>query len=443
MAVSGGCDSIALLHILLSLRAEIPIALHVASLNHGLRGADGGDDVVFVAGLADAWGLPATTAEVNVPDLAREWGIGIEEAGRRARYDFLAGVARNEGGCVVVGQHADDQAETILMRIVRGSGLRGLQGMRVVGGVPGHGDIRLVRPLLKASRDEIEAYCHDHGLEYRRDRSNDDLRYSRNFLRHEVMARLRRLNGRASDAFARLAEAAAVDDDFISSQFTVRVLPNVTSDVGHWSIGRDEFWALHPALQRRFLRGAFGHCAGGAATLDHRATVAAIAWLRTATTGARRQLGQDVRARVGYAEIVIENAFAEPAAGAYRLIANEDDIELNANLPLTYCGLRIDLAGARPIAQFDAWVELPAGVDLRLRTRRPGERFKPKGMGGRSRKIKDWMIDRKIPREIRQRIPLISADDTVIAICVGDQWHLADASANAGHGGERVTLWLR
>ena len=149
VAVSGGCDSVALLHILLSIRRGLGLDLHVASLDHGIRGAEGQADLNFVRELAAGWDLPVIADQVDVPELAREWGVGFEAAARRARYDFLARAAKQAGSdCVFVGHHADDQAETILMRIVRGSGIRGLRGMRTASPMPFHPEITLIRPLL-------------------------------------------------------------------------------------------------------------------------------------------------------------------------------------------------------------------------------------------------------------------------------------------------------
>lgn len=444
VAVSGGSDSVALLHIMLALQNQIGIDLHVASLNHGLRGVDGRADLEFVRELAGRWSLPFSLGEADVKSLAAEWGLGIEEAARRARYDFLAGVAREQdGSAVVVGHHALDQAETILLHIIRGSGLRGLQGMRSVAAVPGHREIRLIRPLLRVTREQILSYCRERDLVFRHDKSNDDIAYARNYLRHEVIERLRRLNPKAEDALIRLAKSAAVDDDFISDSFAAIVLPKVRQSPDRWRLSKETFRALHPALRRRLLQAACATLGDQFTGLDFRATVAAIEWALTANTGARWQLVNQVRLRVSYDHLFIERTQAAPEAGPYRLIPTDTDLALSARVPLACFGLSIDIDASKAPNRADVRLALPADVELRLRTRRSGERFKPKGMGGRSRKLKNWMIDRKIPREIRDQIPLICADGIVVAICLADTWHLADLDQLEPGDAASQTLWLR
>ncbi len=443
VAVSGGCDSVALLHILLCLRAELGIELHVASLNHGLRGAAGQADVDFVGALARRWQLRCTLGNVDVPGLAAAWGLGIEAAGRRARYSFLADVARQQGSrCVLTGHHALDQAETMLLHILRGSGLNGLGGMRLISPLPYQPAIDLLRPLLSITRVDLEAYCAAKNLHYRQDTSNADIKYRRNFLRHEVIGRLRQLNPAALGAFARLAEAAAVDEDYLAQQFAATVLPLTRIKPASWRIERSAFAQLHPALQRRFLRAAYRALAGDAAALSHKLTLELLAWLPQARVGRRRDLGAAVQVRAGYSHLHIESGPAVAAPAAYRLIPATTDIKLESGAPLCIAGLKLRLLEGAPEPATGIALRLPRACELRLRTRRPGERFKPRGMGGRSRKIKDWMIDRKIPRAIRDQIPLLCADGAVIAICVGATWHQADLSDFAAPAEQMRTIYL-
>ena len=443
VAVSGGADSVALLHILLALRAETGLALHVASLDHGLRGEDGRRDLAFVSDLARGWGLPFSPGAADIKSLARQWGMGLEEAARRARYDFLAEVARQAGSrCVLTGHHALDQAETILLHIARGSGAGSLRGMQAAANLPGHSDIRLLRPLLQVPQGQLLAYCAQHGLPSRHDKSNDDIAYSRNYLRHEVIPRLRRLNPKLEGAFTRLADTAATEDHFIAQQFAALVMPKVTQSARRWRISKAEFSALHPALQRRLLREAYSALADGSAALSYDATVTTIAKALKAETGARLQLGNGLRMRISYEDLYIEDCAAAPDAARYRLIPAATDINLTGRTSLNYCGLSINLRPGGGAAEGVAQCTLPAAMELRLRTRRAGDRFMPKGMAGRSLKLKDWMIDRKIPRELRAGIPLISADGKIIAICVADTWHLAEASLFTSDSGDWVTLSL-
>lgn len=443
VAVSGGGDSVALLHILDRLKDVLGTDLHVASLDHGIRADDGRHDLDFVVRLATRWRIPCTVDHADVPRLAREWGIGLEEAARRARYAFLARVAREQGSkTVAVGHHALDQAETILMNIVRGSGTRGLRGMQVVSELPNHPGVHLARPLLHHSKDELAAYCRRHKLPFREDSTNCDIGYRRNFLRHEIISRLQRLNPNLLDAFDRLAQSAALDEDFIASHFDAAVMPCVTVSEARWRIGRDDFAALHPALQRRLFRRAFGELSGRSAALPHALTIDLIAWAPEARAGDRRDMSAAAQMRIGYDEFIIERKDGRRAFDAYRLIPADTDRPIAAGAPLDIHELTVYLSIEQKSRQGGASLRLPYGVALRLRTRRPGDRFKPKGMGGRSRKIKDWMIDRKIPRDIRSRIPLVCAKGEIIAICVGATWHLADCSHFEAPDSNALTLWL-
>ncbi len=441
VAVSGGCDSVALLHALMVLRERLGVDLHVASLDHGIRGAAGQDDLAFVGELAAEWGLHGTLASADVPALARELGIGIEAAARRARYDFLADVARQQASdAVAVAHHQDDQAETVLMHIARGSGIRGLRGMRIVSTVPHHPDICLIRPLLSVSRAEIEAYCTAHSLAFRHDASNDDSRYQRNFIRREVMPLLRKINPQIALALGRLAESAAIDEDWLDAYFAAHVLPQIEISLERWRLHKSDFVAMDSALRRRLLRAAVECLADGQAGLTHERTSELEIWARSAQVGARRDIGAGLRLRMEYEHIAVENSDAAPQSGPYRLIPRDSDIRLAPGERLAIGGLDLRALHDKPSADSPS-VDLPAGAELRLRTRRPGDRFHPKGMRGRSRKLKDWLIDRKVPRQLRDQIPLLCADGEIVAICLAETWHLADLSAFAG-GETEVTVLL-
>lgn len=443
VAVSGGGDSVALLHVLRRLQDPLGIKLHVASLNHGMRGEAGQRDLEFVADLAERWQIPFSVGQADVPRLSREWRVGIEAAARRARYQFLACVAREQGSeCVAVGHHLLDQAETIVMNIVRGSGTRGLRGMKIVSEMPHHKGIRLVRPLLRLSKSDLEAYCSQNKLAYRQDESNADIGYRRNFVRHEVISRLRKLNPDLLLAFDRLAESAGVDEDYISAQFATAVMPLLDISPERWGINRGDFAGLHPALQRRFVIEAFRQVSPGASFLSHDLTLDLVAWAREATTGDRRDMNAAIQMRLGYDDVYVEGKDAERSYESYRLIPADSAFRIAAGAPLDRDGLMIRLSDDGMPAGDGVNVALPAGLDLRLRTRRPGDRFNPKGLGGHSRKIKHWMIDRKIPREIRDRIPLVCADDEIIAVCLGARWHLADLSHFDARAANRVILTL-
>ena len=213
VGVSGGPDSLCLLHLLRRLAPESHLTLHVAHLNHGLRGAEAEADAQAVAELAAGWGLPYTIGRADVPSLAAETRASIEEAARQARYDFLQGVARAAGaGTIAVGHNADDQAETVLMHFLRGSGLAGLRGMLPRTAL---GQGFLISPLLETPRDRVEAYCAAHGLQPRRDLSNADTTIYRNRLRHELLPLLEGYNPAIRQVLGHTAGVLAGDHEVV------------------------------------------------------------------------------------------------------------------------------------------------------------------------------------------------------------------------------------
>ena len=335
VAVSGGGDSVALLHILNRMRGALGIELHVASLYHGIRGEAGQADLDFVAELATRWGIPYTVGQVDAPQRARDWKMSLEAAARRVRYDFLAQVAHEQGGRrIAVGHHALDQAETIMMNIVRGSGMRGLRGMQIVSELPGDPQLRLIRPLLRLSKADLEAYCQAHELPFRVDPSNADIAFRRNFIRHEVMPALMRINPAALGAFERLSESAAVDEDFIGSQFDATVTPMANVSRSRWQISRGDFAALHPALQRRFVQRAFCLLSGGAGAPSHQLTLEFVGWSRAAAVGGKRDMSADIQLRLDADALFIERKDCPVEYDQYRLIPAGADQPIVADATL-------------------------------------------------------------------------------------------------------------
>jgi len=219
VAVSGGCDSVALLAVLreLAARPNRRWELSVAHLNHRLR-ADADADAAFVCDLAERWHLPCVLEAIDVAAVAAERAMSVETAARAVRYEFLTKVAQRMGAvAIATGHHADDNVETVLQRIVRGTHLRGLRGIpaqRPLASAPG---VRIVRPMLGVRRDQIEQYCLSRGLSWRTDSTNADTVYRRNFIRHELLPLLRdRMNPRVDDALLRLAGAVGDAEDHLA-----------------------------------------------------------------------------------------------------------------------------------------------------------------------------------------------------------------------------------
>ena len=225
-AVSGGADSMCLLEILRELQAKAGFQLRVLHVHHGLRESAEGD-LEYVAGYCAASGIPFEAVRVDAAGYAAEAGMSVEEAARHLRYEALESAAERwdcenkpksdsessqqteDIHCrIAVAHHLEDQAETVLFNLVRGSRLRGLRGMLPVNG-------RIIRPLLECSRREIEDYLRERGITWREDETNEDIRYARNLLRREVMPLLEKINAGAVQHIAKAAEEAAETEEFL------------------------------------------------------------------------------------------------------------------------------------------------------------------------------------------------------------------------------------
>jgi tRNA(Ile)-lysidine synthase len=443
VGVSGGADSLALLHILHSLRELLGCELHAATLDHGLRGEAGAADARFVVETCAAWGIAVTAGYTDVHAVAAENKLGIEAAARLARYDFLARVAQDTNAAyVAVAHHADDQAETVLMHLLRGSGLQGLGGMSVRAALPNHPDVTLIRPLLNVTRAQIEAYCQEHSLVTREDATNADVTYARNRLRHEILPHLETINPQVPRVLAQLGDIAAVDNDYLETRLQQTVIaPHVSIANGRVHIPRDVFAKLHPALQRR--------CVGWAAAqlretdadeVGYVNLVAAVDVALHGAQGARALLPGGLQLRVDYGVLVVERTDNRLATNIPLL---SEDAEMAVLVPgdTPFSSGWTLTASLWPLETTLARLAIPEGSAVVLRTRREGDRFKPLGLAGHTRKVGRWMIDHKIPRMWRDRIPLLMVNGEIAAILTGEQWPIGETFA-VRHAGERV-VYLR
>ena len=264
---SGGPDSLCLLHLLREAAPQFELTLTVAHLNHQLRAEQSLADERFVRASAERWGLPIFVESQDVAKIAKARKQSIEEAARQIRYAFLGRIAAEVGAQkITVGHHADDQTETILMHLLRGSGLEGLRGMMPCSPLPHRslndtaksgGDVRLIRPLLEISRPEIEAYCREHQLTPRQDSSNQDTTFFRNRLRHELMPILERYNPKIGVSLQKLAKIVQAELELGQGQKQQAWQTVVKEETATWlSFDLDQWLALPLALKRAVLRRA-------------------------------------------------------------------------------------------------------------------------------------------------------------------------------------------
>jgi tRNA(Ile)-lysidine synthase len=411
-AVSGGPDSVVLAAALAALaqEAERRYALHVAHLDHGLRGAEAEADARFVRDLADRLGLPATISRRAVPALRRR-GESLEAAARRVRYDFLDDVAEQTGAAAVaVGHTRDDQVETVLFRLLRGGSLGDLGGMPIVRPLRRGAATRLVRPLLELGRQEVLAFLSGRALAAREDRTNRDLRYTRNRIRLELLPLLEwgfNLEVRAN--LLRLAAAARVVRERLAQQAgDLLGHPRVRQTEGAVELPAALLASTDAEVRAEVLRRAVERLSA-APTLSRGAQGSIERLLATAGSAKWAPLGGGVRARRVFDRLVIEAADEQAAAHDDEVfpLARTGRTELpRLGAALEAAEEDVPATGVRRGAD-EALLDLAAlQDDLVVRTRRPGDRLRPLGAPG-VRKLQDLFVDRKVPAAERDRVPLV------------------------------------
>ena len=435
VAASGGPDSLALLHALWRLRGEYGLALCGAHLNHRLRGADSDADAEFAAGVFSELGIPYTVDSADVAEYRSRHKLSLEDAARRVRYAFLADAAvKHDADAIALGHTADDQAETVLMHIIRGSGLDGLRGMQTLDGrMIGGRRVALFRPMLDLSRVQTWAYCDALGLTPRIDTSNSSPEFLRNRIRMELLPLLERFNPSARDALTRLARNATQDSDYLRAR-AAELWDDVTRDDATQAEGggalRLDTTALckaHAALQSRILRRAV-ETAGGEATQRHILDMMALIG---GAPGKTLHLSGGLTFVTGYGEAHIGSAAAvEDALSPLPTLRGEFSVPVpgearvgNWHIAVTSIDIqdgRDELELENPVhpSKFNFSEMLDAncvGDGLRVRGRLPGDRFQPLGME-RAKSLREFMIDARIPRRWRDGLPLVVSERGIVCV---------------------------
>jgi tRNA(Ile)-lysidine synthase len=421
VAVSGGPDSLALLHVLVNGGLYPSENLTVAHLDHGLRPESAGE-AKFVAQLAGEWGLEYRVGRVEVAEIARDNGLSIETAARQVRYQFLGDVAEGVGATAVATAHnADDQAETVLMHFLRGTGLAGLRGMLPVSPLPGSPGKLLIRPLLTVNRQEIEEYCRQNELDPVWDATNKDTSYFRNRIRHELLPTLREYSPQIDQRLVNMATILAADHELIHQQLKT-VWPELVLESGSgWiRIDRQKWLSLSDSLKRLSLRQAVESLRPDLSDLGFQTVEQAFEVAETGQVGSESHLPGGIKLEVGYGTLLITAGEAVPKKPNLPQLRDKECRELPVPGSLNLAGgWRIEASPARSVdlglieANQDPWlafVSLDEGDYLYVRPRAAGERFQPMGLGGRGTKVKKVMIDRKIPADLRSLWPLVAND---------------------------------
>lgn len=403
VACSGGPDSLALLYILTELRPSYQLELAVAHVNHMFR-EESAEEARFVGRVAGQLGAAYYQTEINVPEYIQKTGLSAEEAARIVRYRFLYQVAEEwQANKIAIGHHRDDQAETVLLHLLRGSGTKGLGAMKRVNGL-------LIRPLLAVSRQEIEEYCQLTNLQPCEDMSNQNLDFLRNRIRLELIPHLEsRYNPALRSSLCRTAEIISDEHDFIlqSAQKALQSIGKETSD--HIYLNSDELVKYHVSMQREIFRLAIEKKQGHLKGISFLHVENLIEMAVRGSVGSSLPLPGGLIAQKGYSSIAL--TFSRHCESKSRVALSEVMLNIPGSTVLTQLGIAISAKLSDiPIeslalgqALFD-WNELQE--PLVVRTRQEGDRFNPLGIKG-SKKLKEFFIDSKIPRCQRDSIPLV------------------------------------
>jgi tRNA(Ile)-lysidine synthase len=412
VGVSGGVDSVVLLHVLMVLRDEYDLSLVVAHLDHGIRGEESRREADFVRDLAQELGLPFETATADVPTLAGRKRVSLQEAAREARYDFYDQVGEKyDGQKVATGQTADDQAETILIRVIRGAGLRGLKGIPPLrGGV-------YIRPLIETSRAEVERFARKEGLSHVTDSSNIKDIYLRNKIRNDLIPHLEReYNPNIRAGLSRMASILSREDDYLDRKADEVMAGLIDEGDQEVSLDISRLRPVHEAMWFRVLQKALATVLGG--DLRRISTAHLDAMFRLLTHEAPNKvlcLPDGIRVEKHYTRLFIKRG-TPPAVFPFEYIVEVPGVtvlealgkRLVTRIEAAKSGMPMD-PGPNIAYLDDDTLEYP----LTLRSFERGDRFVPLGMKGH-RKLKDFFIDSKVPKTLRRRIPLLISGGAIV-----------------------------
>ncbi len=410
VAVSGGPDSVALLTLLYRMASDFNLDLMVAHFNHGLRGLDSDDDENLVQKMAERLGLKFISEKIkdkNVPA-----GVSPEDYYRRCRYEFLIRVAgQYQAQKIALGHNMQDQAETVLLHLIRGSGLSGLKGILPVR------DNMFIRPFIETSRKEIIEYLQDAGFSFRQDSSNADDKYLRNKIRLLLLPFIKKeFNPNFEENLAQTAEILRAEDEFLQNA-TAAAMNNEGIKISAEEIAIDVGYIRHlpRALQMRIGKNILEGLSAAKNGISHAHVKALIDLFESGESGRRISLpfGREARREYGIVKIAGKNQppqpiFEYPVAVPGLVLVKERNLTVKFNIK-TKDDINLNSRN-KLYLDFDN-IKMPTI----LRSRKDGDWFVPLGMTGRQ-KIKSFFINRKIPKQDRNNIMLLVDAESVVCV---------------------------
>lgn len=396
VALSGGADSSCLLHILIEMSNEFGITIKAVHVNHGLRGAQADADEQFCKDICGKYNIELSVYHEDVKKIAEDRGMTIEQAGRSVRYGIFKKYCP---GKVALAHNMNDNAETLLMNLMRGSGTAGMSGISAVNG-------KYIRPLLKTQRADIEQYCADNNVKYVDDSSNNDTIYFRNAVRHKLLPVMKDITGKdIIPILVRASETMALDNQFIEIAAGEEYKRIVYIEDESAMINNNLLNELHPALTARVLRMAVEKIKGNLTDIENRHMILLADMAKQNSTGSAVNLPDGVTALVQFGKTIISKDIKKqnfeyilPVPG--KIFIKEKDIYITSRL----C---TDIKTSDPGETVHYFSEKSCKTGFTVRNRRNGDIIRPwKGRG--TAKLKKYFIDRKIPRHVRDNLMLIT-----------------------------------
>lgn len=409
VAVSGGPDSVALLHFLKRIEPIYNLSLHVFHLNHEIRGKEADEDAKFVAELAARLAVPATLESYDVPALMKREKLSLEEAAREARYRLMDQLAVElKVDRIALAHHADDQVETFLMRLIRGAGLEGLGAMLPVRGI-------YIRPFIEVSKSDILRYIEDNGLTYRIDASNEDLSILRNRVRSELVPLLTSYNPQFKGSLLKTIEIVREDQAHLNTltDGVFDLLAETGDGIVRLNIQGME--AQPVSLKRRLVRKCIKWVKGDLRGIEFKHAEAILDALKRVPVQFEMELPGGIIVFTEYEDLVfarkqlLEILTLEPVKLAVPGITHVEP--LGIEIEAQYRDTRdLTFEGDGDVAHLDAD---KLGETFEVRTRKPGDIFVPFGMMG-EKKLQDFFVDQKVPRRQRDRVPIVTAGAHIV-----------------------------
>lgn len=411
VGVSGGADSICLLSVLLELKQQYHLSLYVVHIEHGVRGEESRQDAAFVKAVAAKHDLFYREFPYDIVTLSKKLGISVEEAGRKVRYEAFEQVREElRANKIAVAHNFDDNAETMLLNLIRGTGLSGLTGIAPCKGL-------VIRPLLCVSRREIESYLEERRISYRTDSTNYSTDYTRNKIRLQLLPYIEQnINESVKEHLNQTAAIVKEANDYIEQQGRIAYNECVTRQDSRLTVFCKAFFLYPPVIQKQVIRICIGEFATGLKDITARHIHSVLA-LSKKQVGKQVELPMQIVVAKGYETMTFSKKEESPNR------KREEEIVIIPPVNCTFQGMQFSFSVEPyqelediPEKTYTKWFDYDKIKDtLRLRNRKSGDDIEVNASGGK-KKIKDYFIDEKIPKERRDGILLLADENHIIWI---------------------------